>query len=253
MDGGPATHFAANLANTRRIVPVERAEFDRFADEYHEQHRSNVAITGEEPAFFAEYKIRVLHALARDKGLAVARIVDFGAGIGNSVPHFARLFPQARLACADVSSRSLEILEGRFEGLCDTVLVTGDRLPLDEGRFDVAFSACVFHHIPHEEHVAWLAELRRVTRPGGMLTVFEHNPLNPLTVRAVNTCPFDENAHLIRAGELARRFEAAGWGQVEVRYHLFFPRMLARLRPLERHLTGVPLGAQYSVTAVKSP
>lgn len=252
MDGVHATKLVANLANTRRIVPVERAEFDQFADEYHEQHRSNVAITGEEPAFFAEYKIRILHALARDKGLAVGDILDFGAGIGNSVPHFARLFPQAKLACADVSSRSLAILQGRFEGLSDTVLVTGDRLPLDDARFDVAFSACVFHHIPHEEHVAWLGELLRVTRPGGMLTIFEHNPLNPLTLRAVNTCPFDENAHLMRAGVLARRFEAAGWARVEVRYHLFFPRFLARLRPLERHLASVPLGAQYSVTAVKS-
>ena len=77
-------------------------------------------------------------------------------------------------------------------------------------------------------------------RPDLRLVVFTMHPEDKLA------------AHLIRAGELAERFKAAGWGQVEVRYHLFFPRVLARLRPMERYLAGVPLGAQYSVTAVKS-
>jgi hypothetical protein len=74
-----------------------------------------------------------------------------------------------------------------------------------------AFSACVFHHIPHGEHWGWLRELYRVVRPGGLLSVFEHNPLNPLTLHAVNTCPFDLNARLIQAGQLARQCRAAGW------------------------------------------
>ena len=42
-------------------------------------------------------------------------------------------------------------------------------------------------------------ELKRVLRAGGACVIFEHNPLNPLTVQAVNTCPFDENAVLIKA------------------------------------------------------
>ena len=81
--------------------------------------------------------------------------------------------------------------------------------------------------------------------------MFEHNPLNPLTVRAVNTCPFDENARLIRARVFAARCREAGWGEPRVRYHIFFPRALARLRGLEPRLGRVPLGAQYSVMAVR--
>jgi hypothetical protein len=80
------------------------------------------------------------------------------------------------------------------------------------------------------------------------LTIFEHNPLNPLTVHAVNTCPFDENATLIRAKTLLSSLDAAGWVRPALRYHIFFPRVLARLRPLEKHLHWVPLGAQYSAT-----
>jgi hypothetical protein len=82
-----------------------------------------------------------------------------------------------------------------------------------------------------------------------MLFVFEHNPLNPLTRHAVNTCPFDENAHLIRAPVMRRRALDAGFDRAEVKYRIFFPHALRGLRPLESKLTWLPLGAQYYVLA----
>jgi hypothetical protein len=85
-----------------------------------------------------------------------------------------------------------------------------------------------------------------------MIGIFEHNPWNPLTVHAVKHCPFDENAHLIRATELVERYRKSGWEEPQVRYHLFFPHALAGLRRIEPYLGGVPLGAQYSVTAIKA-
>ena len=42
---------------------MDKAEFDRFADAYYDQHRENVAVTGEGPEYFAEYKIRQLRQL----------------------------------------------------------------------------------------------------------------------------------------------------------------------------------------------
>lgn len=231
---------------------MDTAEFDRFADEYRFLHRANVAITGEEPEYFARYKVKALQAIAARHGVQAQRILDFGAGIGNSIPQFGLSFPDAALTCADVSQRSLDVAALRFPGRAGILRIEGDRLPAADQAFDVAFSACVFHHIPHGEHVAWLRELHRVTRSGGLLSVFEHNPLNPLTLRAVNTCPFGINARLIRAGQLARRCRAAGWVRPRVRFHLFFPRALAALRPAERQLNWVPFGAQYSVTAARA-
>ena len=231
---------------------MDSAEFDRFADEYRQMHQANVAITGEKPEYFSEYKIKALRVIAAGHGVQVRRILDFGSGIGNSIPEFNRSFPSAELTCADVSQRSLDLGALRFPGLTDSMRITADRLPTEDQAFDLAFSACVFHHIPQEEHVGWLRELHRVTRPGGLLSVFEHNPLNPLTTRAVNTCPFDVNAKLIQAGQLTRQCRAAGWVRPQVRFHLFFPRALAALRPMERWLSRVPFGAQYSVTATRA-
>jgi ubiquinone/menaquinone biosynthesis C-methylase UbiE len=230
---------------------MDAAEFDRFADEYDQLHETNIAITGEKPEFFHEYKIKILGELVRERNLQPKSVLDFGSGIGNSTPFLRRCFPDARLTGADVSQRSLEVAASRFPGMSAGLQIKGQRIPVDDDTFDVSFSACVFHHIPHEEHVRWLRELLRVTRPGGILTVFEHNPMNPLTVRAVNACPFDENAHLIKAKDFEARYREGGWKDVRSQYHMFFPRALARLRVLEPYLSSVPFGAQYSVVALK--
>jgi SAM-dependent methyltransferase len=225
-----------------------RSEFDLLADDYHEQHRANLAVTGEEPEYFAEYKIADLAALVWERGHAADRILDFGSGIGNSVPFFRAYFSKSELLCADVSERSIEFARRRFPGREKYVLI-GQEIPLPARSQDIVFSACVFHHIPHEEHQRWLTELRRVTRPGGLLAIYEHNPLNPLTARAVKTCPLDINARLIRAGTMRERAVASGWEDARVDYRLFFPAFLKSLRPLEKHLGWLGLGAQYRLAA----
>jgi SAM-dependent methyltransferase len=230
---------------------METAEFDRFADEYNQAHEKNIAITGEKPEFFHEYKIKVLDRMVRERNLQPRNILDFGSGIGNSTPFLRRYFSRAQLTCADVSKRSLEIAASRFPGMAIQLPIQDQQIPVANDTFAISFSACVFHHIPHEEHIHWLRELLRVTSPGGVLAVFEHNPLNPLTIRAVNSCPFDENARLIRAKHLLESYHDSGWRDATAQYHVFFPHALAGLRVLEPHLSALPLGGQYSVVGIK--
>ena len=230
---------------------MDKAEFDRFADEYDDQHRANVAVTGEGPEYFAEYKIRKLRQIVDRSQLRASRICDFGSGIGNSIPFFRKHFPDASLTSSDVSQRSLDLSQQRYPQSGNYVLIENDRIPSEPDAFDVVFSACVFHHIAHNEHAMWLRELYRITKPGGLIAIFEHNPWNPLTVHAVNTCPFDENAKLIVARDMARRLADAGWVSPQIQYNLFFPRALSLLRPLESGLRWLPLGAQYAVLARK--
>jgi SAM-dependent methyltransferase len=226
---------------------MNRAEFDRFADEYEAQHGRNIRASGESPEFFARYKVQdVARVCARQ---APATILDFGAGVGASLPHWLEAFPAASLTCVDVSARSLAIARARHPDAADYRVFDGVMLPFAAGSFDMAFAACVFHHIDAEQHLPLLRELRRVLTEGGRLFVFEHNPLNPLTVRAVNTCEFDANAVLIRAGAMRDRLRAAGFSQISRAYRIFFPGAMRGLRPLERALTWLPLGAQYRMCA----
>jgi SAM-dependent methyltransferase len=233
--------------------PMDRAEFDKFADEYQALHAANIRVSGESPEFFAEYKVRDLRELARRSGVLSqhARVLDFGAGVGTSAAYFPVYFPDSQLTCVDVSTKSLEIAMARFGENADFVAFDGARLPFADGTFDLAFSACVFHHIAAAAHAELLAEIRRVMRRDGQLMIFEHNPLNPLTVHAVNTCPFDENAVLIRARTMTQTLERAGFRETEVKYRIFFPRALRWLRPLENFLGWLPLGAQYYALAKK--
>lgn len=227
-----------------------RAEFDLLADEYRAVHTANVAITGESPEYFSEYKIADLAGNLQRRNVNVATLLDFGSGIGNSLPYFRKYFPNCKTTCADISGRSIEIAQTRFPGE-ESYVQIGDGVPLADSSQDVVFSACVFHHIPHEEHLHWLTELRRVTKPGGVLVIYEHNPLNPLTIHAVNTCPLDVNARLIRAATMRQRATAAGWIEARAAYKLFFPSILAKFRPLESRLEWLPVGAQYRMMARK--
>jgi len=232
---------------------MHRPEFDKFADEYRATLAASIGASGEEPEFFAEYKIRDLARLVQGMHVPGTRLkaLDFGAGTGTSVDHFAQLLPQADLTCVDVSLRSLELGRERFPGGAHFVAFDGRRLPFGDDSFDCALAACVFHHIPASSHVHLIGELRRVLKPSGILLIFEHNPLNPLTVRTVRACPFDDNAVLIPARSLRSRVSNAGFMAPSVQYRMFFPHFLRLLRPLEALLRWLPLGAQYFVVGRK--
>lgn len=230
---------------------METSEFDQYADSYYRDHSRNISASGEEPEFFADYKIADTRRLTM--GRRVSRILDFGSGIGNSIPFFRAYFPESYVVCADTSRRSLDIAAQRFPGPEHRLVIKdGVGLDVEDRYFDLCFAACVFHHIPHDRHRFWLGELSRVTAPWGMLIIFEHNPLNPVTRAVVRACPFDVDARLIAAGRLAQEMRSQGWTHLRCEYRIFFPRMLARLRPLERLLTSVPLGAQYSLSSINA-
>lgn len=226
-------------------------EFDKFAPDYEALHRQSIAFSGCEPAYFAQYKVEYAASRFRQYYRSGDKLFDFGCGTGASIPYFGKYLAEAKLVCADVSSQSLEIARHRFGDEASYLLIEGDSLGVESNSIGMSFSSCVFHHIPPEQHSLWIAELYRVTRPGGVLLIFEHNPINPLTRYAVASCAFDKDAILLRASILIDRLTAGGWAVRRTRYHVFFPGFLKKLRPAEAMLGWLPLGGQYSVLALK--
>lgn len=226
---------------------MDQAEFDQHAEEYDAMLRATIQTSGEGPEFFARYKIEDMAIVWEQHNATkpVRKVLDFGGGIGASGPYIAEFFPQADITLADVSERSLEIAARREVPRMTTLLFDGVTLPIEDGSVDMVIAACVFHHIPEEQHVALMAEIRRVLSPEGLFFIFEHNPWNPLTRKAVNNCPFDENAVLIKGPEMRRRMATAGFANVDIAWRIFIPGMLRKLRPIERWLEWLPLGAQY--------
>jgi SAM-dependent methyltransferase len=224
-------------------------EFDKYASEYERMHAENVKASGYSPTFFDEYKIKEVHRRMKVYGQdkAPLHILNFGCGIGKSEPILRKYFPAASIVGADVSEESLSIARknnARLENIRWEVLSEHGPIPFGD-TFDLIFIANVFHHIPHSEHLRILQDLRAHLRPGGRLFLFEHNPLNPITVRTIKACPFDVDAVLLNPGYTGRQMQKAGFNSCRRQFTLFFPAFLGFLSPLETLLGWCPLGAQY--------
>jgi SAM-dependent methyltransferase len=102
-------------------------------------------------------------------------ILDFGCGCGRVLRHLAGLVPRQELHGADLDAESVAWCRehlGRFA----TFEIAGDDPPLryPDARFDLVLAVSVFSHLPAERQLAWLAELRRVLKPGGLLVASVH-------------------------------------------------------------------------------
>jgi SAM-dependent methyltransferase len=94
------------------------------------------------------------------------RILDFGVGLGrllvNYLPFNAQLFgcdvtPQVAAHSAGLFAKLASIVPSGFT----------PPLPYPDASFDFVYANSVFTHIPGADQDAWIAEIARVTRPGG--------------------------------------------------------------------------------------
>lgn len=227
-------------------------EFDRHAGDYCEVVDATLAISQESTEDFARQKVTLMLS-AVERLLGDARqlaALDVGCGTGVAEPFLVGRM--GRLVAGDVSNAMLDQARKRCADV-EFVQLSAARLPFDDGTFDVQFCYCVYHHVPLQERRAFVKELARVVRPGGLLFCFEHNPFNPLTAHLVKSCPLDRDAVLLRAAETRDLLRGAGLCIAEQRYYIFFPKLLGFLRWLEAWLAWLPLGGQYYVAARKPP
>ncbi|SRR5260221_8710610 len=228
------------------------SEFDRYVDTYKEIINRGAAITGESFEYFIDLRLRLLAERLAETGEPTPRkVLDFGCGIGETERIMRDRFPEARIDAIDSSPESIRAADGL--GLRDVTFHASDcvELPFPAASFDLIYSNGTFHHIDHGRHPRVFRELARVLRPGGHLFVFENNPLNPLTVLGMKRNPFDKGARMVPPWYLRRLQRDAGLGARAPSYYVFFPKHLKALRWTEKHLRGVPLGAQYYVWGTK--
>ncbi len=114
------------------------------------------------------------------------KVLDVAGGTGDLARAFAkRAGPQGRVVLTDINGAMLR--EGR-DRLLDRGLMLplvqcdAERLPFASGTFDVVSVAFGLRNMTHKD--AALAEMRRVTRPGGKVMVLEFSriwqPLAPV-------------------------------------------------------------------------
>lgn len=222
-------------------------DFDKYEERYDELVARSIAFSGRGHAFFVEAKARQLLDVVRRRlgDPASLTLLDVGCGHGLAHRHLGSF---GRVEGVDASPA---MIERARSGNPSVRYTTGDAtaLPFEAGACDVVLAVGLLHHLEPGQRDESLREMRRVAKPGGLVVLFEHNPLNPLTRLAVERCEFDEGVVLLGPREVVRRAHAAGLVPVERRYILFFPWDAPLLRGAERALRRLPLGAQYYVAA----
>jgi SAM-dependent methyltransferase len=172
---------------------------------------------------------RVVWALLRRAGVPDhPRILDAGCGTGRNLVEFGGL---GEAEGVDISPQAVEFCHRRgLPGVRQSVL---ERLPFEDGRFDLIIATDVIEHL--DDPRAALAELRRVAAPGAKLVI---------TVPAYTWLwsRHDDSLHHKRrytAPRLAADVSAAGW-RPDVRTYFFTALLpgVAAIRKLRRDGAG---------------
>src|SRR5438552_279452 len=218
--------------------------FDQYEGNYRDVVQQAIDFAGLEYEFFVKSKARIIKQLAtRFDRAADVSLLDVGCGVGILHDHLGGAF--ARICGVDVSELSIEAAKERHPYF-EYRVMEGNRIPYPSAAFDIVTAINVLHHIDPPARRDFVLELKRLIRPSGLACIIEHNPLNPLTRLAVLRCPFDRDAHLLRAAQANRLLKAAGFAHVRASYFLLTPLSSKATHHLERWLSALPLGAQYA-------
>lgn len=172
--------------------------FDRIAHEYDEAL----------PAHVMEHYLakRVRFIVERCTG---TRALDVGCGTGVLA---------GRLAGAGYAVTGLDHSQGMLEVMADgapkvdNVRGDGTDLPFADGTFDVSITVAALHHVAEPAKVrSTLMEMVRVTRPGGHIVIWDHNPRNPYWKNLMARVPQDDGSErLIPEDEIVGGLQAGG-------------------------------------------
>jgi ubiquinone/menaquinone biosynthesis C-methylase UbiE len=177
-------------------------------------------------------------------------VLDVGCGTGTTDQFLVSRV--GNLDGVDISEEMLEkarvnVPSGTFRWY------DGDKLPFRDESFDVVLAICVLHHVPISQRFKLISEMVRVTRSHGVVAIFEHNPLNPMTRHAVNSCELDHDAMLVLPRETLRLLKDAAQCQPHHHHYLFSPFGGEVGRALDRRLRRLPVGGQYVAWVQRPP
>lgn len=100
-------------------------------------------------------------------------ILDFGAGCGRGLRSFAG--PEhVQLFGTDIDAEAIAWCRANLPFAQWSVNGELPPLPFGDGQFDLLYSISVLTHLDEQHQLAWLAEWKRITRPGAILLVTVH-------------------------------------------------------------------------------
>lgn len=101
-------------------------------------------------------------------------VLDWGCGCGRVLRHLPVPVLPRKLYGNEIDVEAIEWISANMPWV-ETSLTKGrPPLPYSDGSFDLIFNHSVMSHLDEDCQDAWLAELARVVRPGGVVTLTVH-------------------------------------------------------------------------------
>jgi SAM-dependent methyltransferase len=177
---------------------VSGSHFDEIAEVYDESLPAHI----------------VAHYLAKRTAYVAAlgppgRVLDVGCGTGALAGRLADRGYD--VVGVDPSEGMLEVMRARHPRV-EAVGASGTALPFDDDRFDLVLTVAALHHVAEPEAVRrTLGEMTRVSRPGGRILIWDHNPRNPYWSSLMGRVPQDiGEERLIGEAEIVEGLRGAG-------------------------------------------
>jgi SAM-dependent methyltransferase len=105
----------------------------------------------------------------------IASLLDWGCGAGRVTRHLIDRFPGAVVHGADIDQVAVEWAASHLRGTFSPC-TTNPPLSYGDASFDLIVSLSVFTHLTKDYQARWLAEIRRILKPGGLLLATTHGP-----------------------------------------------------------------------------
>jgi SAM-dependent methyltransferase len=187
------------------------------------------------------------------------RALDVGCGTGALAERLAER--GYAVTGVDPSEGMLEIMRRRSPQ-STAIRASGTDLPFTDDTYDLVFTVAALHHIADPAAVAaTLAEMVRVTRPGGRIVIWDHNPRNPYWSLLMARVPQDTGDERLVGEREVMEGLMAGGARILSAQQLglvpdFTPRGVVRAAAaLERWFEGAPrlnsLAAHNVIVATK--
>ena len=210
--------------------------FDDFASNYENYISDSFGIIDNDVSYYHSAKAKIAKS---ELDYTPKKILDFGCGIGLMIKFLIENFHYSKFFAYDASTKSLEYIKKKYPKVnCIETLNTKE-------RFDLIFISNVVHHVKNSERNDLFKKIYNLLTEDGSLLIYEHNPYNPIALRAVANCEFDTDAELIKKKNLIKLCEFNNLKLKKSGYIHFFPSKLKMLFKIEKYLKWLFLGAQY--------
>ena len=173
----PSGELAENLLSRLAVTPEPPGTQPVPPDAL----RHRVAAGGEDTFFRSGLMhVECFEACLAQAGVTLAEssdLLDWGAGCGRMTIHLAAKAPEARVTAADTDAEAIAWIAEELPVHAAEALPVLPPSTLETDAFDLVVGHSVFSHLGVEAEDRWLAELARITRPGGHVAVSFNGPV----------------------------------------------------------------------------